>query len=226
MVWGWTEVSFLTGWITGPRRTASPPGTRGLTRLGHAVAAIIYHELAILAGFVVVLAISWGGENQTATLTYGVLWAMRLSAKINIFLGVPNHADGFLPDHLAYLKSWFTRKPMNVFFPVSVSAALVVLVLVALPAVSADAERLRGRERDARRDAAGARRAGALVPGPALRVDNAYGGSAPGGARRARPRSRPASPRAPPCTHPPPAPVARPAPAMDDDKHAYSLWRR
>ncbi|WP_349371351.1 putative photosynthetic complex assembly protein PuhE [Salinarimonas sp.] len=139
VVWGWTEVSFLTGWITGPRTTASPPGTRGLTRLRHAIAAIIWHELAILAGFLVVLAVSWGGENQTATMSYAVLWVMRLSAKINIFLGVPNHADGFLPDHLAYLKSWFTKKPMNVFFPVSVSAALVATVLVAEPAFSASA---------------------------------------------------------------------------------------
>ncbi|MGJ3264672.1 MAG: putative photosynthetic complex assembly protein PuhE [Salinarimonas sp.] len=136
VVWGWTEVSFLTGWITGPRTTASPPGTRGLTRLRHAIEAIIWHELAILAGFIVVLAISWGGENQTAIATYAVLWVMRLSAKINIFLGVPNHADGFLPEHLAYLKSWFTRRAMNAFFPVSVSAALVVLTLVAVPVLS------------------------------------------------------------------------------------------
>ncbi|GGK54896.1 putative photosynthetic complex assembly protein PuhE [Salinarimonas ramus] len=139
VVWGWTEVSFLTGWITGPRTTASPAGTRGWLRLRHAVEAIIWHELAIAAGFLVVLAVSWGGENQTALMTYGVLWAMRLSAKINIFLGVPNHADGFLPEHLAYLTSWFTRKPMNLFFPVSVSAALVVLALLARPVITGEA---------------------------------------------------------------------------------------
>jgi len=225
VVWGWTEVSFLTGWITGPRRTASPPGTRGLTRLGHAVAAIIYHELAILAGFVVVLAISWGGENQTATLTYGVLWAMRLSAKINIFLGVPNHADGFLPDHLAYLKSWFTRKPMNVFFPVSVSAALVVLVLVALPAVSADASAF---------EAASATLVATLL---ALAVLEHWFLVLPfesitlwrigaGGSATRTPSEPPREPKSTPLHAPAPAPVARPAPAMDDDKHAYSLWRR
>jgi putative photosynthetic complex assembly protein 2 len=25
LVWGWHELSFLTGWITGPRKTAMPP---------------------------------------------------------------------------------------------------------------------------------------------------------------------------------------------------------
>jgi putative photosynthetic complex assembly protein 2 len=220
VVWGWTEVSFLTGWITGPRTEASPPGTRGLERLGHAVSAIIYHELAILAGFLVVLAVCWGGENQTATMTYGVLWAMRLSAKINIFLGVPNHAEGFLPDHLAYLKSWFTRKPMNLFFPVSVSAAIVALVLVAQPAVSAQASAF---------EAASATLVATLL---ALAVLEHWFLVLPfesitlwrigaGGSAASRTRSEP--PREPQHA---PAPVARPAPAIDEDKHAYSLWRR
>lgn len=139
VVWGWTEVSFLTGWITGPRTTASPPGTRGLERLGHAIGAVIWHEIAILVGFLIVLVIVRDAPNAVALWTYGVLWAMRLSAKINIFLGVPNHAESFLPDHLRYLTSWFTKKPMNFFFPVSVSAALVALAILAQPAFAADA---------------------------------------------------------------------------------------
>jgi putative photosynthetic complex assembly protein 2 len=49
LVWGWHELSFLTGWITGPRRAPARPA-RGLARFVQAVQAILWHELAILAG--------------------------------------------------------------------------------------------------------------------------------------------------------------------------------
>ena len=55
-----------------------------------------------------------------------VLWVMRLSAKLNVFLGVPNLNEEFLPEHLRYLKSFLTKKPMNLLFPVSVTLATIV----------------------------------------------------------------------------------------------------
>ena len=36
------------------------------------------------------VALTWGGANQVGTWTFLVLWVMRLSAKLNVFLGVPN----------------------------------------------------------------------------------------------------------------------------------------
>ncbi|WP_084327626.1 putative photosynthetic complex assembly protein PuhE [Salinarimonas rosea] len=248
VVWGWTEVSFLTGWITGPRTTASPPGTRGLARLRHAIAAIIWHELAILAGFLVVLAVTWGGENQTATATYAVLWIMRLSAKINIFLGVPNHADGFLPEHLAYLKSWFTRRAMNPFFPVSVSAALVVLALVAAPVFAPETGAFEG----ASRALVATLLALAIVEHwfLVLPFESIALWRLPSGEPRAGESSRdalpPSLPAPPPGTVPTPlaavlpAPLRepvpdsardpraprRPVPRVEDTPSAFSLWRR
>ena len=35
---------------------------------------------------------------------------MRLSAKLNLFLGVRNHGEQFLPPHLPYLPSYFRRR--------------------------------------------------------------------------------------------------------------------
>ena len=67
-----------------------------------------------------------GGANQVATWTFMVLWVMRLSAKLNVYLGVPNLTEEFLPAHLLYLKSFLARKPMNLLFPVSVTASTVV----------------------------------------------------------------------------------------------------
>jgi len=75
-----------------------------------------------------VLAASWEQPNQTGWWTYLVLWSMRLSAKLNLFLGVRNLSENFLPPHLAYLQSYFTRRAFNWLMPLSLSAATAVAV--------------------------------------------------------------------------------------------------
>jgi putative photosynthetic complex assembly protein 2 len=135
MVWAWNEIGFLTGAVTGPRKTASPPGCAGWTRTRHAIAAILYHELALVASGLAILACTAGGENRVGLLTFGVLWVMRLSTKLNIHLGMPNLGEEFLPDHLRYLASWFTRRPMNPLFPVSVTLSTGLLAWLAMAAV-------------------------------------------------------------------------------------------
>jgi putative photosynthetic complex assembly protein 2 len=50
-----------------------------------------------------------------------VLWGMRESSKLNLFLGVLNLGESFLPPHLAYLGSFFRRRRMNALLPVSVA---------------------------------------------------------------------------------------------------------
>jgi putative photosynthetic complex assembly protein 2 len=127
LVWGWHELSFLTGWITGPRRVAQSPGVRGLRRLWQAIQAILWHELGIVAVGVAVVALAWNAPNPVGAWTFVVLWAMRTSAKINLFLGVRNLSEEFLPPHIAYLQSYFRRRAVNLFFPLAVSAATAVL---------------------------------------------------------------------------------------------------
>lgn len=137
-VWGAQEIAFLSGWITGSWRSECPAGARGWTRTGFAVRAIIHHELALAASGLAVVVCTAGGANQVGAWTYGVLFAMRISAKLNVFLGVPNLTENFLPAHLAYLKSFFGRAPMNLLFPVSVSASTVALLLLAQRAAGLD----------------------------------------------------------------------------------------
>jgi putative photosynthetic complex assembly protein 2 len=129
-IWGWHELSFLLGEITGPRRTPCPPNAQGWARFRYAVEALLHHEIALAVTLVVVAALAWGGENQTATLTFLTLWIMRLSTKLNIFLGVPNHTEEFLPQQLAYLQTYFRRARMNLLFPVSVTLATAVFVMM------------------------------------------------------------------------------------------------
>ena len=140
LVWGWNELSFLTGWITGPRTTALPACSSGWPRFAESVRAVLWHELGILLVGVVIVAITWDAPNQVGTGTYLVLWVMRTSAKLNLFLGVRNLSEAFLPAHLAYLQSFFRRRAMNWFFPPSVAAASAYLALLVMQASSAGSE--------------------------------------------------------------------------------------
>jgi putative photosynthetic complex assembly protein 2 len=127
LVWGWHELSFLSGWITGPRKTALSAGASGWRRFGESVQAILWHELAIVAVGTALIAATWGEPNQVGTLTFVVLWVMRTSAKLNLYLGVRNLSEEFLPPHLAYLQSYFRRRRMNPLLPLTVLGASAVL---------------------------------------------------------------------------------------------------
>lgn len=139
LLWGWHELSFLTGWVTGPRQHAADAGAQGWQRFVQAVQAILWHELAILASGLLVVAITWDAPNQVGTQTFAVLWVMRISAKLNVFLGVRNLSIELLPAHLAYLASFFRKRAMNLLFPVSVSASTVVAVWMVNEALSSPA---------------------------------------------------------------------------------------
>ena len=131
LAWGWNELSFLTGWITGPQKTAILKSTTGWPRFVASFNAVVWHELAILMVGLAIVVITWDAPNQVGTGTYLVLWIMRTSAKLNLFFGVRNLSEEFLPVHLAYLESFFKRRRMNAFFPfavVSASASLWWLV--------------------------------------------------------------------------------------------------
>ncbi len=130
LVWGWHELSFLTGWVTGPRRRAVDPGARGGRRFVQAVQAILWHELAILASVVLIAVITWDAPNLVGLHTFLVLWVMRISAKLNIFLGVRNLSVELLPAHLTYMGSYFRRRAMNLLFPFAVLGATVVAVVI------------------------------------------------------------------------------------------------
>lgn len=128
LVWAWQEVAFLLGYVTGPRRVPCPPGATGWPRARYAFQAVMHHELALVVLGLAVVAATWGGVNQTGLWTYLILWAMRQSAKLNIFLGVRNLNEGFLPDHLKYLQSYFLRRRVNALFPFSVGVSTVIAV--------------------------------------------------------------------------------------------------
>ena len=141
-LWGALELSFLTGLVTGPRRHACAPGCRGVRHFGHGVLALLYHELALAACGLLVAALCWNSPNPYAACTYGVLWVMRESAKLNLYLGVANPAVELLPRRLAHLACYFGRRGLNAFLPVSIVAATIVDVVLVRRALADSASPL------------------------------------------------------------------------------------
>ena len=131
LAWGWQEVSFYMGIVTGPRKTPCPPDCKGWRHFGHAIQTSLYHELAIIASAVVVAALTWGQPNQIGTWTFMILWWMHQSAKLNVFLGVRNLNEEFIPEHLAFIKGFLNKKAMNLLFPFSVTISTVITVWLA-----------------------------------------------------------------------------------------------
>ncbi len=127
LIWGWHEMGFLMGFVAGPRRLPCPPRARGWARFRLATATIIHHEIAIAATLLLLVALTWGSPNQAGPLTFALLFGARLSAKLNLFLGVPNLSDEVFPAHLAYLKSYMPKRRMNALYPFSIALGAVVL---------------------------------------------------------------------------------------------------
>ncbi|SDE06861.1 putative photosynthetic complex assembly protein PuhE [Rhodospira trueperi] len=133
LVWSYQDLTFYLGFVTGPRKKACEPGCRGWRHFGHALGASLYHELSIIVTLGVVVALTWGQPNQVALWTYLVLWWMHESARLNVFLGVRNVSEEFLPDHMEFLKSFLNNsKTINLLFPVSVTVSTVAMVLMVL----------------------------------------------------------------------------------------------
>ncbi len=139
LLWGWHEISFLTGVVTGPRTSASPQRAGGRAPLWASIETLLYHEVAILLTVLALAMLLYGSPNEVGLWTFLILWVMRISAKLNVYLGVPNLTEEFLPQHLVYLKSYFCRRSMNLLFPVSVTLSTIMTVILVQQATAAGA---------------------------------------------------------------------------------------
>lgn len=120
-LWGWVELSFLTGVVTGPYAQPCPPNRPGWERFFRAWATIAYHEIVLTVLFAFVMLASLEADNMVGAWTYLVLYLARISAKLNLFLGVRQVNTEFLPRHLDHLGSHFRIARMNWLFPFSVT---------------------------------------------------------------------------------------------------------
>ncbi len=136
LAWGWQEMSFYMGFVTGTRKQPCPEDCKGFKHFGHAVQTSLYHELAIIVAAVAVVWLTLGGVNQIGMWTFMVLWWMHQSAKLNVFLGVRNLNEEFLPEHLEFLKGFLNKKSMNLLFPFSVTISTIITALLVVAAMA------------------------------------------------------------------------------------------
>lgn len=121
-LWGWIELAFLSGVITGPVTRPCPPRAPEWERFLRAFGTIAWHEIALVLGLFTLILLSRGAEHAFALWTFAVLFFARISAKLNLFFGVPRIHTDFLPRGLGHLPSHFRHREMNAFFPLSVTA--------------------------------------------------------------------------------------------------------
>ncbi|SOB90895.1 putative photosynthetic complex assembly protein 2 [Rhodobacter sp. JA431] len=120
-VWGWFELAFLSGVVAGPNRTQCPPTATMYERFLRATGTILWHEIALLVAMIACTVIVADNENRIGLMTFAILYVARISAKLNLFLGVPRINVQFLPSPLAHLASHFKIARMNFLFPASVT---------------------------------------------------------------------------------------------------------
>ncbi len=128
LIWGYLELTYLTGFFTGPVKHACPPRATGPRRFWLALQTSLYHELAVVFAGLMLYVITAGHENHFAFGCFVVLWIMRWSAKLNLYFGVRNLNEDWLPEHLRYLASYMRRRPIGPFFLSSVGAAMAMAI--------------------------------------------------------------------------------------------------
>lgn len=126
LVWAFIEVTFLTGKITGPAVEPPSAEARLPSRAYAALTAILWHELLIAATVLIVAVALLDRANDLGLLVLLLLWLMRSSAKLNLFLGVRNLGEAFLPPHLHHLLRFMRQRRMNPLLPLSILLGLAI----------------------------------------------------------------------------------------------------
>ena len=129
IIWSWLEVAFLLGWITGNRRSVCPKNIKGFERAWLAFQTISYHEFSLLLFGGIIFLATFDSPNQIGITTYLVLWVMRISSKLNVFLGVRNFYEEFLPKKISYLTTYFKKKSFNPLLPIILFFSLCIDML-------------------------------------------------------------------------------------------------
>jgi hypothetical protein len=119
LVWAWHETTFLTGMVTGRSKQECPPDAKGAARFVAAWKAVCDHEIALLVTAVFLWFVLADAPNTFGLATFGLLWGMRISAKLLIFLGARHAISGLMPPGIVHLKTYFQHWTDNPLFPAS-----------------------------------------------------------------------------------------------------------
>ena len=137
-VWGWIELAFLTGIVTGPMKDDCPEGLNSQSKFGRAFATVAHHEILLLMGLLALVIVSHGADNRMALATYLILFLARISAKLNLYFGVPRINTEFVPARLTHLKTYFRKGPVTLAFPIAITVLTALLAVCVERLMTAD----------------------------------------------------------------------------------------
>ena len=121
MVWGWIEISLLTGTITGPNKGPCPNGLTGWARFKTAFQTVAYHDIGLFLCLIAITIAHLGATNITGLAAFAVLFAARVMAQLNLYLGVQRVHVEFLPKPVRHLATYFTKGRVTGFYAASVT---------------------------------------------------------------------------------------------------------
>ncbi len=129
-IWAWIEFAFLSGVITGPNKLSAPQGISEWGRFVRAWGTVAHHELLLLIVLMGLCFISLGQPNTFGLWTFIILYLARISAKLNLYFGVPFINTEFIPERLKHMLSYFRKAKLNWFFPLSVTTLTFAVALL------------------------------------------------------------------------------------------------
>lgn len=136
-VWAWVELSFYTGFVTGPSRAEPPPESPLGIRFRYALRACLWHEIAIpLLGVVIWLLGAPGGHLWSLGI-FLTFWVLHEAARINVLVGVPHPFAELLPEHLDHLKPYLEPRAAGWAMGLTLAAHGVALAVLAVFSVMA-----------------------------------------------------------------------------------------
>lgn len=122
LLWTWVAVSLYAGWLVGPAPRLPAPETPRLLAAYEAVRALAWHEAGSLAVLVLAWVLTRGGPNRAALHVLLAFWGTTQLAKLNVFLGVANPGERFLPEWLRFVEAFFGPRANSPLLAVSIAA--------------------------------------------------------------------------------------------------------
>jgi putative photosynthetic complex assembly protein 2 len=126
-IWGWIELAFLLGIITGPNARPCPENVPEWERFLRAWGTLAFHEMLLVAVLGLMWATGAGAVNGTGLWTFTMLYAARVSAKLNLYAGVPRINVEFIPPHLRHMASHFRLARPGWVFALAVTGLSLAL---------------------------------------------------------------------------------------------------
>ena len=138
LLWAWVAVSLYAGWLVGPapRAPVSPPPN--LPAAWDAVHALLWHEVGSLLALGLAWALVRAGPNRTGFHALLAFWGTTQLAKLNVFAGVANPGERFLPEWLGFVRWYFGPTRNSPLLPLTVAVLACAAVWLARRAARAD----------------------------------------------------------------------------------------